>query len=78
MAKEYVYISRKNGKILFRSVEPNYISKDIVDAKVKEKTGTDPRLERHIIECQIRVVDDLPPEPKTGKMDKNKRTKGII
>lgn len=61
MAKEYIYTISKSGKILFRSIEPNYVSKETVDQKVKEKTGRDPRLDRHLIECTIRMVGDTPP-----------------
>lgn len=63
MAKEYIYSNIKTGKVLFRSIEPNYVSKETVDQKVKEKTGQDPRLERHIIECTIRVVGETQPTP---------------
>ena len=42
MAKEYIYTNIKSGKVLFRSIEPNYVSKETVDLKVKEKTGQDP------------------------------------
>lgn len=58
MAKEYVYTLSKSGKVIYRSVEANYVSKEAVDAKVKTQTGHDPRLERHIIECTIRMVKD--------------------
>jgi hypothetical protein len=58
VAKEYTYKEIKSGTVLFQSIEPNYISKDIVDIKVKEKTGHDPRLEQHIIECVIRVINN--------------------
>lgn len=60
MAKEFVYINIKSRKVLYRSIEPNYVSKETVDLKMKEKTGQDPRLERHTIECTIRIVNDVP------------------
>ncbi len=73
MPKEFTYTNSRTGKVIFQSVEANYVSKDDVDHKVKAQTGQDPRLERHIIECQIRVVG----EPKTtrsfGRFDKNKK-----
>jgi hypothetical protein len=72
MAKEYIYTDSKSGRVLFRSIEPNYVSKETVDAKVKEKTGQDPRLERHVIECTIRVIGEVP-TPNVGRYDKNKR-----
>ena len=71
MAKEYIYTNTKSGKVLFRSIEPNYVSKETVDQKVKEKTGQDPRLERHIVECTIRAIGE--PLPTTGNYDRNKR-----
>lgn len=71
MAKEYIYTESKSGRILFRSIEPNYISKESVDLKMKEKTGQDPRLERHLVECTIRAIGEAPPT--TGNFDRNKR-----
>jgi hypothetical protein len=68
MAKEYIYTNSKSGKVIFRTIEPNYVSRDSVDLKMKEKTGQDPRLERHTIECTIRmVVDPKPPAPRKVK-----------
>ena len=58
MAKEYTYTLSKSGKVIYRSVEANYVSKETVDAKVRTETGHDPRLERHLIDCTIRVVKD--------------------
>lgn len=58
MPKEYTYTLTQTGKVLFKTVEANYVSRETVDQKVKEKTGRDPRLERGAIECVIRVVDD--------------------
>ncbi|MDE1830594.1 MAG: hypothetical protein KGI25_09755 [Thaumarchaeota archaeon] len=58
MAKEYIYTNTKSRKVLFRTIEPNYVSKESIDLKMKEKTGQDPRLDRHTIECTIRVVAD--------------------
>ncbi len=76
MAKEYTYYNTRTGKVVFRSVEPNYVSKETVDQKVKEKTGNDPRLERHIIECTIRVVDENRTQT-FGKFDKHKKMEGL-
>lgn len=72
MAKEFIYRDIKSGKTIFRSVEFNYVSKETVDQKVKEKTGHDPRLERHTIECIIRVVNETQ-KKSIGRYDKNKR-----
>ena len=71
MAKEYTYFNTKSGKVLFRSIEPNYVSKETVDLKVKEKTGQDPRLDRQNIECTIRAIGEAPAS--TGNFDRNKR-----
>lgn len=57
MAKQYTYINTKTGKVIFETVEPNYVSMDDVDKKVVAKTKKDPRLDPHI-ERQIRVVPD--------------------
>lgn len=54
--KKFTYTNLKTGRVIFETVEPNYASRDTVDAKVKTNTGHDPRLEPHIIECQIRVI----------------------
>lgn len=73
MAKEYTYTLTKSGKVLYKSVEANYISKETVDAKVKAETGRDPRLERHLIDCTIRVVGGSPTTQARGRFDRNKR-----
>lgn len=70
MAKEFTYTA-KTGKKIFCSIEPNYVSKETVDKKVKDKTGQDPRLDR-TIECTIRVVGE-PSAESIGRHDKNKR-----
>jgi hypothetical protein len=72
MAKEYVYTLSKTGKVIYKSVEANYVSKEDVDKKVLKETGQDPRLSRHVIECTIRMVKE-PTDKKTGRYDKNKR-----
>lgn len=72
MAKEYIYTNSKSGTVLFRTIEANYVSKESVDLKMKEKTGQDPRLERHLIECTIRMIADVA-TPTVGRYDKNKR-----
>ena len=72
MAKEYVYTLSKTGKVIYKSIEANYVSKEDVDKKVLKETGQDPRLSRHVIECTIRMVGE-PTAKKTGRYDKNKR-----
>lgn len=73
MAKEYIYTNTKSGKVIFRSIEANYVSKETVDQKVRDTTGHDPRIERHIIECTIRAVGEKPEPRSFGRFDKNKR-----
>lgn len=70
--KEFTYTNIQSGKVLYQTVEENYISKETVDKAVLEKTGQDPRLQRHTIDCQIRVVRERT-IPTRGRIDKNKR-----
>jgi len=58
MAKQFTYTNTKTGKVIFESTEPNFVSMEDVDKKVLQKTGKDPRLNPHLIERQIRVVND--------------------
>lgn len=57
MAKKFTYTNTKTQKVIFESIEPNYVSINDVDKKVLEKTGKDPRLLPYI-ERTIRVVKD--------------------
>lgn len=72
MSKEFVYTLTKTGKLIYRTVEANYVSREIVDKKVKLQTGYDPRIDKHLIACTIRVVDEQPPK-NIGRCDKNKK-----
>jgi len=70
MAKHYIYTNTREGRAIFETVQPNYISIDDVDRMVLEKTGTDPRLNPVLIERTIRMVSDnftLPKKKKTKK-----------
>jgi len=58
MAKRFTYTNTKTGKVIFESTEPNFVSIEDVDMKVLKKTGNDPRLNPHLFERQIRVVND--------------------
>lgn len=69
--KEFTYKNIQTGKQIYQSVEENYISKEDVDKKVLNKTGQDPRLTKHIIECAIRTLDSTPPSH--GRYDRNKK-----
>lgn len=55
MAKKYTYTDHKTGRVLFETVEPNYVSMDDADKKAAKKTGRDPRLDP-FVNRQIRVV----------------------
>jgi len=55
MSKKFTYTDTKTQKVIFESIEPNYISIDDVDKKVLTQTGKDPRILPYI-ERQIRVV----------------------
>lgn len=77
MAKQYTYTLTKTGKVIYKSVEANYVSKETVDLKVKAETGHDPRLDRHLIDCKIVTVNDSQEKPKIGHYDKNKKTTGF-
>jgi hypothetical protein len=58
MSKQFTYTNTKTGKVIFESTEPNFVSIEDVDKKVLQTTGKDPRLNPHLIERQIRVVND--------------------
>jgi len=70
MAKHYTYTNTKRNKVVFETVQPNYISTDDVDKMVLDKIGTDPRLAPALIERSIRSVSDdfaLPKKKRTKK-----------
>lgn len=54
MAKLFTYRDAKTGKVIFESVEPNYVSIADIDKKVLAATKRDPRMDP-FIERQIRV-----------------------
>ena len=58
MARKYKYTDYRTGRLIFETIQPNYISDVDVDKMVFEHTGRDPRLERAIIEREIRMVKD--------------------
>jgi protocatechuate 3,4-dioxygenase beta subunit len=57
MAKQYTYTDHKTGRVLFETVEPNFVSMEDVDKKAHKRTGRDPRLDPFVVR-QIRVVPD--------------------
>lgn len=58
MARKYKYTDFKTGRVLYEGTHPNYVSDEDVDKIVLQKTGRDPRLERALIEREIRMVKD--------------------
>lgn len=58
MPKRYSYIDYKSNKTIFETVQPNHVSDDDVNAMFKEKTGRDYRLEKALINREIRVVKE--------------------
>lgn len=73
MAKQYVYTDTKTNKVIFETVEPNYVSIEDVDKKVVSNTGIDPRLNPFIAR-QIKVVTDAwPPHRTNGRNGLGKR-----
>lgn len=58
MARKYRYTDFKTGKVLYEGTHPNYVSDEDVDKIVLNKTGRDPRLERALIEREIRMIKD--------------------
>ncbi len=58
MAKHYAYTNTRKNRIVFETVQPNYVSIDDVDKMVLEAIGTDPRLNPALIERAIRMVSD--------------------
>jgi hypothetical protein len=70
MAKHYTYTNTKRNKVVFETVQPNYVSTDDVDKMVLAKIGTDPRLAPALIERSIRSVSDDFALPKKKKKKK--------
>jgi hypothetical protein len=58
MARKYRYTDFKTGKVLYEGTHPNYVSDEDVDKIVLKKTGRDPRLERALIDREIRMIGD--------------------
>lgn len=73
MAKQYTYTNTKNGKVIFESVEPNYVSIEEVDKKVVEKTGVDPRLDPFIHRRITVVTGGWPPHRTNNRNGLGKR-----
>lgn len=74
MARKYTYHDSKTGKLLFETVEPNYVSMDDVDKKMAQSTKRDPRLDPFVMR-QIRIVNDNDISVRPSKPPKQKRVK---
>ena len=72
MARKYVYTNTKTGKVLFETIEPNYVSMEDVDKKMTLKTKKDYRLDP-FIERQISVVDEFKPIQPRDSYTRNKK-----
>jgi len=75
MAKHYTYTNTKRNKVVFETVQPNYVSTDDVAKMVLAKIGTYPRLAPALFERSLRVVDDNFPIPKKKKTKKRRGNK---
>ena len=75
VARHYIYTNTKKNRVIFETVQPNYVSIDDVDKMVVEKTGEDPRLNPVLIERTIRVVPDDFKLPKRKPLKKKKKFK---
>ena len=58
MARKYTFTDSKTGKVLYETTQENHVSEDEVHKLFKSRTGRDYRLEKGIIDCQIRTVED--------------------
>lgn len=58
MARKYKYIDFKTQRTLFETVQPNHVSEDEVNEMFKKKTGRDYRLEKGVIDREIRIVKE--------------------
>ena len=58
MARKYTYSDHKTKKVLFETIEPNYVSDDDVNVLFQKATGRDYRLEKARIDREIRTVED--------------------
>ena len=58
MARKYTYTDFKTKKVLYEETHPNWMSEDDVNHQFKLATGRDYRLEKAVIEREIRIVED--------------------
>jgi len=58
MPRHYKYIDFKSQRVLFETTQPNHVSEDKVNEMFKRATGRDYRLERGVIDRNIRMVEE--------------------
>ncbi len=58
MPRRYRYIDFKSKRVLFETTQPNHVSEDAVNEMFKKATGRDYRLERGVIDRDIRMVEE--------------------
>lgn len=58
MAKYYRYLDSKTKKVLFETVQPNYVNQNDVHQLVANKTKIDPRINPGAFEIFVRSVPD--------------------
>lgn len=58
MSRKYKYIDFKSGRTLFETTQPNHVSEEEVNKMFKVKTGRDFRLEKGVIDREIRMVKE--------------------
>jgi len=58
MARKYKYTDAKTGRLLFETTQANYVSEEEVNSMFQRKTGRDYRLEKALIDREIRMVKD--------------------
>ena len=54
MARRYTYYNPRDNKVLYETVQPNHVSREVVDQLAKVKTGYDPRIDKNQIDVRIR------------------------
>lgn len=58
MARSYKYFDFASHKLLFETVQPNYVSEEDVNKMFKKETGRDYLYEKARIDREIRVVEN--------------------
>ena len=58
MPRKYKYTDFKTNRVLLETTQENHVSDDEVNAMFKKKTGRDFRLEKAVIQLEIRMVKE--------------------